>query len=243
MIPQKNLLLGVNIDHVAMIREQRHTCYPDPVEAARAAEAGGADGITIHLREDRRHIQDADVFNVKAAIKTRLNFEMAVTTDMIAFAKKIKPTYCCLVPERREELTTEGGLNVIKHFDVIRAACHELADAGIQVSLFIDPDLAQIDAAVRTGAPLIELHTGEYAETTGPLREQSLQRIQTAAKHAAAQRLTVNAGHGLYYDNVQPIAAIPELYELNIGHGIVARSVFVGFVQAVREMKTLITKL
>ena len=233
------MLLGVNIDHVATLRQARGTAYPSPLEAALKAEDAGADYITLHLREDRRHIQDADVVSLRKALRTRMNLEAAVTPEMIAFARRVRPHDVCLVPERRAELTTEGGLDVSGKAARMERACRDLAKAGIRVSLFIDPDRRQIDAAARTGAPVVELHTGAYAEASGRRREKALARVRAAAEYAAGKGLHVNAGHGLNYDNVRPIAAIPQIRELNIGHSIVARSVFVGMAQAVREMKAL----
>ena len=235
------MLLGVNIDHVATLRQARGTRYPAPLDAALAAEEAGADYITLHLREDRRHIQDADVAALRKALKTRMNLEAAVTREMIAFARRVRPHDVCLVPERRAELTTEGGLDVAGALKRVERACHDLRDAGIRVSLFIDPDRKQIDAAARTGAPVVELHTGAYAEVNGARREKALARVRAAAEYAAGKGLHVNAGHGLNYDNVRPIAGIPQIRELNIGHSIVARSVFVGIAQAVREMKALMS--
>ena len=232
-------LLGVNIDHIATVRNARGGRYPEPVQAALLAEQAGADGITVHLREDRRHIRDRDVRVLKETLGTRMNLEMAVTEEMLAIATEIKPTYCCLVPEKRAELTTEGGLDVVGHEAQVKAACERLAAQGILVSLFIDADEAQIEAAVRCGAPYIELHTGAYAESEGEAQKRELQRIAHAAKFAARRGLIVNAGHGLNYHNVQAIARLPELYELNIGHAIVARALFVGLEQAVREIKRL----
>lgn len=223
-------LLGVNIDHVATIRQMRGTAYPDILKAALDAEAGGADGITVHLREDRRHIQLEDVEILKKNIKTRLNLEMAATDEMVKIAQRIKPAYCCIVPEKREELTTEGGLDVIKQETYIKQVCMALHQAGIQVSLFIDPDTQQIDAALRTGAPLIEIHTGEY----------DLPKIKIAAAYGQKKGLIVNAGHGLNYDNVNAVASIPGIYELNIGHSIVAEALFSGIKNAVHEMKRLV---
>jgi pyridoxine 5-phosphate synthase len=223
-------LLGVNIDPVATIRQQRGTSYPDILRAALEAEAGGADGITVHLREDRRHIQLEDVEMLKANIKTRLNLEMAATDEMVKIAKRIKPAYCCIVPEKRQELTTEGGLDVLKQEENIKNICASLKASGIQVSLFIDPDKRQIDATFRTGAPLIEIHTGEY----------NLPKIKVAAAYAQQLGLIVNAGHGLNYDNVGAVASIPGIYELNIGHGIVAEAIFRGIKNAVQEMKRLV---
>ena len=236
-----SLLLGVNIDHVATLRQARGTDYPSVKDAARIAEQAGADGITIHLREDRRHIQDHDVETLAKSLTTRMNLEMAVTEEMLTIAERIRPAHCCLVPEKREELTTEGGLDVAGHIDTIKPACQRLAAAGIDVSLFIDPDQQQIDAAVQCGALTIELHTGAYAEATDPESVKTeLAKIQHAAQYAKQQGLVVNAGHGLHYENVQAIAAIPELHELNIGHSIVAHAVMVGFEQAVKQMKELI---
>lgn len=235
------ILLGVNIDHVATLRQARGTTYPDPVTAALAAEAAGADFITLHLREDRRHIQDADVRTLRKRLRTRMNLEAAVTPEMIAFARRVRPHDVCLVPERRAELTTEGGLDLAGGFARVARACRELGAGGIRVSLFIDPDRKQIDAAVRAGAPVIELHTGAYADAAGPAaRRRELARIRVAAAHAAGLGLQVNAGHGLNYRNVTAIAALRPIRELNIGHSIVARSVFVGMARAVREMKALI---
>jgi pyridoxine 5-phosphate synthase len=240
MIQNKQILLGVNIDHVATLRQARHTRYPDPVEAVYAAENGGADGITVHLREDRRHIQERDVELIQQVLLTRLNLEMAVTEQMVAFAKKIRPTYCCFVPEKRQELTTEGGLDVVADESRIREACLELAAADIAVSLFIDPEPQQIEATLRCQAPIVEIHTGQYAEAkTEQDRAIELKRIVKAAQFAKQAGLIVNGGHGLNYQNVQAIAQIPEMHELNIGHGIVARSIFMGLENAVREMKRL----
>ena len=236
----KNILLGVNIDHVATLRQARLTRYPDPVEAVYASEKGGADGITVHLREDRRHIQERDIDLIQAVLLTRLNLEMAVTDAMVAYAKKIKPAYCCFVPEKRQELTTEGGLDVHSQKEKIREAVLALQNEGIEVSLFIDPDETQIEAAIYAQAPVIELHTGTYADAkTAHERVQALTRIQEAAVFAEEAGLIVNAGHGLNYQNVQPIAAIPQINELNIGHGIIAQAIFMGLEGAVREMKRL----
>jgi len=234
-------LLGVNIDHVATLRQARGTRYPSPIEAALVAESAGADYITLHLREDRRHIQDKDVMVLREALKTRMNLESAVTDAMIAFAVRIRPHDVCLVPEKRVELTTEGGLDVRNNVQRVRDAVRQLTAAGIRVSLFIDADRAQIDAAHETGAPVIELHTGRYADAD-TLGNQSveLEKIRVAAHYAAGKGLYVNAGHGLDYHNVQAIAAITEIRELNIGHAIVAHAVMVGFAAAVREMKQLI---
>jgi pyridoxine 5-phosphate synthase len=237
------ILLGVNIDHVATLRQARRTRYPSPLEAALAAEEAGADYITLHLREDRRHIQDDDVLLLRRELRTHMNLEAAVTPEMIAFAQRVRPSDVCLVPERREELTTEGGLDVAGNLARIAAAVHELTAAGIRVSLFVDPDPVQIDAAAESGAPVVELHTGRYAdEAEAAAREHELAKVRQAAAYAAARGLHVNAGHGLNYDNVVPVAAIPQIRELNIGHAIVARAVFVGIAHAVREMKALIRR-
>lgn len=234
------IALGVNIDHVATLRQARGTTYPDPVEAALIAESAGADAITLHLREDRRHIQDRDVEILRERLQTRMNLESAVTEEMIAFACRIKPHDVCLVPERREELTTEGGLDVVRHFEQVKQACSKLADAGIRVSLFIDAERRQIDAAVRAGAPVIEIHTGHYADAKDDNAQQcELEKICTAVTCGISQGLKVNAGHGLHYQNTRPIAAIQGLSELNIGHAIVSHALFVGLAQAVREMKQL----
>ena len=234
------ILLGVNIDHVATLRQARHTAYPDPVQAAIDAEQSGADAITLHLREDRRHIQEHDVERLKEVLQTRMNLEMAVTEEMLRIAERYQPADCCLVPERREELTTEGGLNVVGQEARISAACQRLAAAGCRVSLFIDADLEQVTAAARTGAPVIELHTGHYADAAHPVEQaEELSRIVRAANHGRAAGLQVNAGHGLSYDNVAPVAALATIQELNIGHAIVARAVFTGMQAAVREMKRL----
>jgi len=233
--------LGVNIDHVATLRQARGTQYPSPIEAALIAETAGADVITLHLREDRRHIQDTDVDVLRNLLKTRMNLESAVTDEMINIALKVKPHDICLVPERREELTTEGGLDVIKHAEQIKRACGRLGDAGIRVSLFINADPLQIEAASQVGAPVIEIHTGSYADASSmAIQQNELSIIQKAVTFGSALGLKINAGHGLHYQNVQSIAAIPEIAELNIGHAIVARAIFVGFKQAVQEMKQLI---
>lgn len=232
--------LGVNIDHVATLRQARGTDYPDPIEAALIAESAGADAITLHLREDRRHIQDRDVEILRERLTTRMNLESAVTDEMIGIALRIKPHDICLVPERREELTTEGGLDVIKHFEQVRRACRRLAEAGIRVSLFINADPLQIDAAARAGAPVIEIHTGGFADAhTAEAQAEQFAAIQKAVALGIDLGLKVNAGHGLHYGNVQTIAAIPDISELNIGHAIVARAIFTGFKQAVQEMKQL----
>ena len=242
MTDDNKILLGVNIDHVATLRQARHTPYPDPIQAAVAAEEAGADAITLHLREDRRHIQERDVARLKEIIQTRMNLEMAVTEEMIVVAERYRPEECCLVPERREELTTEGGLDVVGQESRIAAACRRLAAAGCRVSLFIDADPAQIDAARRCGAPVIEIHTGHYADAADPeARAAELQRVIRAAEHGRAAGLQVNAGHGLNYDNVTSIAALATIRELNIGHAIVAQAVFTGMAAAVREMKRLMT--
>ncbi|MEK7792657.1 MAG: pyridoxine 5'-phosphate synthase [Pseudomonadota bacterium] len=233
--------LGVNIDHVATLRQARGTQYPSPIEAALIAETAGADAITLHLREDRRHIQDTDVDILRNLLKMRMNLESAVTDEMIDIALKVKPHDICLVPERREELTTEGGLDVIKHAEQIKRACGRLGDAGIRVSLFINADPLQIEAASQVGAPVIEIHTGSYADASSmAIQQNELSIIQKAVTFGSALGLKINAGHGLHYQNVQSIAAIPEIAELNIGHAIVARAIFVGFKQAVQEMKQLI---
>jgi pyridoxine 5-phosphate synthase len=237
------ILLGVNIDHVATLRQARFTPYPDPIKAAIEAEQSGADAITLHLREDRRHIQDKDVIELREVLTTRMNLEMAVTDEMLSIAGKIKPHDCCMVPERREELTTEGGLDVAGQLPRIKDACRQMADAGVRVSLFIDADKIQIDAALEAGAPVIEIHTGNYADATdSSAREAELQRILDAANYAHNNGVHVNAGHGLDYDNVQPIASIPVVRELNIGHSIVSRAIFTGIKQAVSEMKQLMTE-
>jgi len=233
------LHLGVNVDHVATLRQARRTTYPDPLFAALIAEQAGADSITIHLREDRRHIQDRDVRMCKDALQTRLNLEMAATEEMVRIALEVRPPDVCLVPEKRTEVTTEGGLDVIGQQDSLKTICARLKEAGIRVSLFIDPEPAQLDAAVRVGAPVVELHTGAYAETSGEQQARELKRIEVAARHAAKLGLTVHAGHGLHYHNVHPIAAIPEIVELNIGHAIVAHAVIHGLAPAVTEMKRL----
>ena len=231
--------LGVNVDHVATLRQARRTTYPDPLYAALIAEQAGADSITIHLREDRRHIQDRDVRLCKEALQTRLNLEMAASGEMVDIACAVKPADACLVPERRAEVTTEGGLDVAGQAEMLRAVIARLAAQRVRVSLFIDPDLAQIEAAARVGAPVVELHTGAYADTTGERQAQELQRLSAAALHAARLGLRVHAGHGLNYHNVKPVAAIREIAELNIGHAIVARAVTDGMAEAVRQMKRL----
>lgn len=243
MKPVESILLGVNVDHVATIRQQRHTRYPDPVEAVYASEQGGADSITVHLREDRRHIQERDVELIQQVLLTRLNLEMAVTDFMIKFAEKIRPVSCCLVPEKRAELTTEGGLDVAGDEKRVHAACQQLAAAGIDVSLFIDPEIDQIEASLRCGAPIIEIHTGQYADAKTAVKSKNeLHRIITAVEFAHKAGLIVNAGHGLNYQNTQAIARIPQINELNIGHGIIARALFVGLENAVREMKRIMVE-
>ncbi|MFC1507734.1 pyridoxine 5'-phosphate synthase [Photobacterium sagamiensis] len=236
----KNILLGVNIDHIATLRNARGTRYPDPVHAAEVAERAGADGITIHLREDRRHITDRDVRILRETIQTRMNLEMAVTDEMVNIALETQPEFVCLVPEKREELTTEGGLDVAGQLDKIKAATEKLTAAGIKVSLFIDADREQIDAAVASGAPYIELHTGHYADAESEEEQQAeLKKIAAAASYADDQGIKVNAGHGLTYHNVKPVAALPEIYELNIGHSIMGRAVFDGLNKAVADMQAI----
>ena len=240
MLPPR-ILLGVNIDHIATLRQARGTRYPDPVQAALVAEEAGADGITVHLREDRRHIQPRDIRILAEVLNTRMNLEMAVTEEMLALAEEVRPAHVCLVPEKREELTTEGGLDVVGGFESIASACQRLSAAGCDVSLFIDPDVAQIDAAQRAGAPTIELHTGAYAEARpgSEAANAEYHRLTAAATHAVSLGLVVNAGHGLHYHNVEAIAALPGVNELNIGHAIIARALFVGLKEAVQEMKRL----
>lgn len=235
-----DILLGVNIDHIATLRNARGTTYPDPVQAAFIAEQAGADGITIHLREDRRHITDRDLMLISQTVQTRLNLEMAVTEEMIEIACQTQPDFCCLVPEKRQEVTTEGGLDVLGNEEKVADAIKRLSLAGIKVSLFIDPDHEQINAADRVGAPFIEIHTGAYADAEDEqAQEKEFVRIRDAVTYAASKGLKVNAGHGLHYHNVQRIAALPELYELNIGHAIIGRAVFSGLAPAVEEMKRL----
>ncbi len=235
-----SILLGVNIDHIATLRQARGTRYPDPIQAAIESEQAGADSITLHLREDRRHIQDRDVEMLKDILQTRMNLEMAVTDEMLDIACKLQPADCCLVPERREELTTEGGLEVAGQLDRLRDACARLADAGVRVSLFIDADPLQVEAAKQVGAPCIEIHTGQFADAmTAESRAAEFERIRAAVDQGNAIGLQVNAGHGLHYHNVGAIAALPAIRELNIGHAIVARALFVGLGNAVGEMKRL----
>ncbi|WP_321794421.1 pyridoxine 5'-phosphate synthase [Caballeronia sp. J97] len=238
--PANVIDLGVNIDHVATLRNARGTAYPDPIRAALAAEEAGADAITLHLREDRRHIVDADVRTLRPLLKTRMNLECAVTREMLDIACEIQPHDACLVPEKRQEVTTEGGLDVAGRFEEVKAACKQLADAGVRVSLFIDPDETQIRAAKEAGAPVIELHTGRYAEAHEAAEQQrEFERVAASVDVGNALGLKVNAGHGLHYTNVQAIAALPGIVELNIGHAIVAHSIFAGWDNAVREMKAI----
>lgn len=238
-----SIFLGVNIDHIATLRQVRKTRYPSPIEAALAAETAGADSITLHLREDRRHIQDADVAILRQVLKTKMNLEMAVTEEMLAIAVATRPQDVCLVPEKREELTTEGGLDVAGQLPRLKAACARLADAGIRVSLFIDADFAQLDAAHAAGAPVVEIHTGHYADAEADeARIAEFERIRMAVAYGRSLGLTVNAGHGLTYHNVQPVAALPGIHELNIGHAIVAQALFVGWKEAVAEMKRLMVE-
>lgn len=230
-------ILGVNIDHVATLRKARGTVYPDPVQAALICEQAGAEGITLHLREDRRHIHDEDVRRMRPLLKTRMNLEMAVTDEMTAIAQEVQPQHVCFVPERREEVTTEGGLDVVGNFEAVKKATEILSAQGSEVSLFIDADFAQIDAAVACGAPVIEIHTGAYADAEGEQQQKELQRIIAGAEYAHSKGLIVNAGHGLHLENVQAIARIPQIHELNIGHSIIADAVFVGLENAVKRMK------
>ncbi|MEN5159333.1 pyridoxine 5'-phosphate synthase [Achromobacter spanius] len=234
--------LGVNIDHVATLRQQRHTAYPDPIAAALRAEDAGADLITLHLREDRRHIQDADVYAIRPQLRTRMNLECAVTPEMLEIACAVKPSDVCLVPEKRTELTTEGGLEVAGAMGPVSDAVGLLTEAGIRVSLFIDPDPVQIAAAAKAGAPVIELHTGAYAEAEGEAAHAELQRIRLAVAEGLRHGLRVNAGHGLHYGNVKPVAALDGISELNIGHAIVAQAIFDGWEKAVRDMKALMVQ-
>lgn len=239
----KSIKLGVNIDHVATLRQARLTRYPEPVQAALVAEQAGADSITVHLREDRRHIQQRDVEMLKDVLSIPINLEMAVTGEMLALAEKLRPEYCCFVPERRAELTTEGGLEVAGQPEKIQAACTRLKHNGSMVSLFINAAAAQIDAAVNVGADMIEIHTGHYADCTDRAsRAKEFEKIVRAVDHAAQTPLQINAGHGLHYHNVEPIAALEQVAELNIGHAIIARAVFSGLYQAVQDMKTLVDR-
>jgi len=231
--------LGVNIDHIATVRNARGTRYPDPIRAALLAEQAGADLITLHLREDRRHIKDADVLAMRPELMTRMNLEAAVTQEMIDFACRVKPQDVCLVPERREEVTTEGGLDVVRYYKQVEAAVKQLQGEGIRVSLFIDADEQQIAATAALGAPVIELHTGRYAEAEGDALTPELERIRAGARYGVEQGLVVNAGHGLHYTNVQAIAQLQDIRELNIGHAIVAHALFAGWENAVREMKAI----
>lgn len=233
--------LGLNIDHIATLRQARGTRYPDPVHAALLAEQYGADSITLHIREDRRHVQERDLALLTETCQTKINLEMAVTEEMLAMALQYRPQDVCLVPEKREELTTEGGLDVVGQFERVKDACQRLAAAGIRVSLFIEADEAQIQAAADAGAPVVELHTGHYAELSGDAQQLELRKIQQAARFAHQLGIVVNGGHGLHYHNVQAIAAIPEMVELNIGHAIIAEAVFKGLPTAVREMKLAMT--
>jgi pyridoxine 5-phosphate synthase len=233
------IFLGINIDHVATVRQARRAPYPDPVHAALLAEQAGADNITLHLREDRRHIQDRDVRALRPLLLTRMNLEMGLTDEMVRIALDVRPQDCCLVPEKRQEITTEGGLDVAADVERVAAGVRELAAAGIRVALFVAPDLAQIDASKRSGAQVVELHTGTYAEASGSAQARELDRLSSAAKRAASLGLEVHAGHGLTYHNVAPIAAIREIVELNIGHCIIARAIFTGLDAAVRDMRAL----
>ncbi len=237
-----SIYLGVNIDHIATLRQARGTHYPSPIEGALLCEKSGADSITLHLREDRRHIQDTDVIALREQLNTKMNLEMAATDEMVAIVSKVKPQDCCLVPEKREELTTEGGLDVAKQIPRIRDICTQLAQNGITVSLFINADKTQIDAACECGAPVVELHTGHYADTQGNEQQDEFERIKNMATYAHSIGLQVNAGHGLTLENTRSIAQLPEIVELNIGHFIVARAVFVGLETATREMKDLMLR-
>ena len=231
--------LGVNVDHVATLRQARRGRYPDPVHAALAAETAGADSITLHLREDRRHIQDHDVRSLRGLLQTRMNLELAVTDEMLAITAEVRPADCCFVPERRQEITTEGGLDVAARAARVRDATAHLRQAGVRVALFIDPDPRQVEAAAHAGAPVIELHTGAYAEAAGSHQATELERLRAAARLGASLGLEVHAGHGLNYRNVRPVAALPEIVELNIGHALIAHALYVGLAAAVREMKAL----
>lgn len=238
-MPTNPIALGINVDHVATVRQARGTRYPSPVDAALVAERAGADSITMHLREDRRHIQDRDVELMCEVTNTHVNLEMAVTEEMVAIACDLRPTDCCLVPERREELTTEGGLDVVGNLDAVKAAVTRLSLAGIRVSLFIDPEEAQLRAAIACNAPVVELHTGAYADAVGPWAATELARIRDAAELGDALGLTIHAGHGLHFHNVKPIAVIPQIVELNIGHSIIAGSIFEGLPAVVARMRTI----
>ena len=242
MTSRGQLLLGVNIDHVATLRQARGTSYPRPSDAVVMAERAGADSITVHLREDRRHIQDADLNAINEVMRTRMNLEMAVTDEMLAIAAQIKPSDVCLVPEKREELTTEGGLDVKGQLEKVKVACKRLAGDNIRASLFINPDNEQLDAAAAAGAPVVEIHTGAYADAVGDERDIELRRVIAAAKYGRDLGLIINAGHGLHYGNVAAIASIPEIVELNIGHSIISRAVFDGLAMSVSEMKRLMTE-
>ena len=233
----KKTRLGVNLDHVTTLRQARNTPYPDLIEAIRISEAVGADGITMHLREDRRHIQDKDVYASREVIKTSMNLEMAATSEMRKIAIDVKPDYCCIVPERREELTTEGGLDVIAHKDRIQDIVVALKEAGIQVSLFIEPNSLVIDMVCEIGAPIVELHTGHYADAHNQQQQHEFERIKVASAHAQSQGLIVNAGHGLHLGNVKPVSDIEGMNELNIGHSIVSDALFVGLAQAIQNMR------
>ena len=233
------IALGVNIDHVATLRQVRRGRFPDPVHAALAAESAGADSITLHLREDRRHIQDRDVRTLRGLLQTHMNLELAGTAEMLAFAAEVRPADCCLVPERRQELTTEGGLDVAAQLACLTEAVAQLSTAGIRVAMFIDPDARQVEAAARIGAPVVELHTGAWAEAHGAAQVSELERLRAAARLAASLGLEVHAGHGLNYHNVQPVAAIREIVELNIGHALISHALLVGLPEAVREMRAL----
>jgi pyridoxine 5-phosphate synthase len=236
---QADIALGVNIDHVATLRQARRGRFPDPVHAALTAETAGADSITLHLREDRRHIQDHDVRSLRTLLQTRMNLELALTEEMLVFAAELRPADCCFVPERRQEITTEGGLEVAGQAARVQEAVTLLKSHGIRVALFIDPDPQQIEAAAHCGAPVVELHTGAWAQATGARQATELERLRSGARLAASLALKVHAGHGLNYHNVQPVAAIREIVELNIGHALIAHAVFVGLPTAVREMKAL----
>jgi pyridoxine 5-phosphate synthase len=241
-VSNRPLDLGVNIDHIATVRQARGTSYPRPVDAVTMAEQAGADSITVHLREDRRHIQDHDIDEIKSVMRTHMNLECAVTEEMLSLAVNFAPSDCCLVPEKREELTTEGGLDVASQLDRVRDAVQQLSDSNIRVSLFIDPDPAQLDAAVAVGAPVVELHTGSYADASGEEQAEELARVIAAAKYGDDLGLVVNAGHGLHYQNVADIARIEQIVELNIGHAIISRAVFDGLSIAVSDMKRIMTE-